>query len=561
MPKKKPRLQLRDFQKEDVAFMKANNYRVLVANGQGTGKTIECLAAISIDRKMLCPALIVCPSSVVINWYKEARKWCPWARVHPILDRATPLPRKRHHIYVISWNLMAERAAELVSIQHRLLIADEAQYAKNDEAIRSQTLAELAKLSPHLLLLSGTPLINSRSELINLYKLFGSEEKPAMIRRLLGDVAPDVPEKVRMTLPVYLRPRHAREYRKAFEEFDEWLKEELAKRMSDGEAEEAAQRALAAEALIKIGYLRRLVGVAKTYACVDWISRAVRVGEPVVIFCEHGDVINRIQKMLKRQGISYVTVRGSTPKNKRQHYVEQFQAGSVPVFIGTKAAHTGITLTRARHLCFAERFWTSADEEQAEDRIRRISQKYPTKIWFLHAVGTVDDRIAEIIERKRRIIDNAIGSEEISNTEERTVLELVSRWSEEVNAPTHKGDPMLGLVSSLPPLPKPKEVQAIIFIGTRWNAPSVRAWCKMNKYIDVQVRKKNGKKIEATLRSPSLFRQGSLKTVKVSKSIYILTGHRLKRPSAKQYKRQKRMREKKVGQRYLKRRRKAKRKR
>ena len=535
---KKKKLELREFQKQDVAFMKANNYRVLVANGQGTGKTIECLAAISIDRKMLCPVLVVCPASVVINWYKEARRWCPWARIHPIVNRADPLPRRRHHIYIISWSLLAERSAELVSIGHKLLIADEAQFAKNNEAIRTQALAELANLSPHLLLLSGTPLINSQSELTNLYRLFGSEEPPPMIRRLLADVAPDVPEKVRLTLPVYLRPRHAQQYRRAFEEFDEWLKDEMRKRMDDGEAEEAAQRALAAEALVKIGYLRRLVGVAKTYACVDWISRAVRMGEPVVIFCEHSEVIQRIQKMLKRQNITYVTVRGSTPKPRRQKSVEEFQRGEVPVFIGTKAAHTGITLTRARHLCFAERFWTSADEEQAEDRIRRISQKYSTKIWFLHAVGTVDDRIADIIERKRRIIANSIGAETIENSTESNVMALIGHWSQQVDAPVHNGNSMLGLVKSLPPLPKPKTVQAITFKGGRWNEASVRAWCKMNKYTVKRVRSKAGGKWEATLRSPSMFRQGSLKANKVSNQIYILAGQRLKRPSAKRFRQQ-----------------------
>ena len=120
--------------------------------------------------------------------------------------------------------------------------------------------------------------------------------------------------------------------------------------MSSGEAESAIRRALAAEALIKIGYLRRLVGVAKTYACVDFISRAVRVGEPVVVFCDHNEPIRRVQAMLKRQNIGFVTIRGSTPKGQRQKNVEKFQRGEVPVFIGTRAAHTGITLTRARHL-------------------------------------------------------------------------------------------------------------------------------------------------------------------------------------------------------------------
>ena len=538
MPRKKRKLELREFQKKDVLFMKQNNYRVLVANGQGTGKTIECLAAISIDRKMLCPVIVVCPSSVLFNWHKEARIWCKWARIHLVADRSTPFPKRRAHIYITSWNLLVERVAELGAVRPQLLIADEAHFAKNSDAKRSQALFDLSQLTPHLLLLSGTPLINSVSELTALENLFGTK-KPPMIRRLLADVAPDVPPKTRMTLPVYLRPRHADQYRKALEQFDEWLKTELAKRMEEGEAERQAQRSLAAEALVKIGYLRRLVGVGKTYAAVDWISRAVRVGEPVVVFCEHGEVITRIQKMLKRQNIPQVTVRGSTPKQQRQKSVEKFQKGEVAVFIGTKAAHTGITLTRARHLCFVERFWTSADEEQAEDRIRRISQKYPTKIWFLHAIGTVDDRISEIITRKRRIIANTIGSETVEDKPETTVMELISNWSKQVGATTHNGDPMLGVVKSLPPLPKAKTVQAIIFKGKRWNEASARAWCKMNRYPIIMI-KKTSKGYEAILRKATSFRVNSLRVESVSPQIKILVGDRLRRPTAKKFRRQKR---------------------
>jgi SNF2 family DNA or RNA helicase len=150
----KKKLTLRDFQKEDVAYMKQNNYRVLVANGQGTGKTIECLAAIAIDRQMLCPVIIVCPASVLWNWCKEARKWCKWARIHPVTNKIEPLPRRTAHIYVVSWALLTERAAELASIGHRLLIADEAHFAKNDEAMRSKVLKALANRSKHLLLLT-----------------------------------------------------------------------------------------------------------------------------------------------------------------------------------------------------------------------------------------------------------------------------------------------------------------------------------------------------------------------------------------------------------------------
>jgi len=522
---KKNKLQLRDFQKEDVAFMKQHNYRVLVANGQGTGKTIECLAAISIDRKILCPVVIVCPSSVVWNWYNETRKWCKWARVHCVVKRKEPLPQQRQHIYIVSWALLPDRLDELLAIRPKLTIADEAQYAKNEDAIRSKALQQLTSKTPHILLLSGTPLINDISELESLHNIFG--EKPPMIRRLLKDVAPDVPEKTRMTVPVYLRPRHAKEYIKAFEEFDKWLKEELQKKMDDGDAEEAARRALAAEALIKIGYLRRLVGIGKTYAAVDWVARAVRYGEPVVLFCEHGEVIRRIKKLLEKQNIPVAVVRGSTPKKVRQSHVEKFQKGEVAVFIGTKAAHTGITLTRARHLCFVERFWTSADEEQAEDRIRRISQKYKTKIRFLHAMGTVDDRIAEIIEHKRKLVAKTIGSEDVKDADEDAVMEIIANWSKNVSAPIVKGDSMLGLTKSLPPLPKESNVQAIIFKGKRWNESSARAWCRMNKYRPFVVKTSN-KRIEVVLRNASNFVQHTINMQSVSKLITIVHGQRKK---------------------------------
>ena len=518
------KIDLRDFQKEDVLFMKKNNYRVLVANGQGTGKTIECLAAISVDRQMLCPAVIVCPSSVLLNWQKEARKWCKWARIHVIANRKEKMPNIRHHIYIVSWNIMSERYEEIIALKPKMLIADEAHFAKNEETNRSKALYDIAKKTPHLLLLTGTPLVNNTNELDALHNLFGTD-KPPMIRRLLSDVAPDVPEKSRLTLPVYLRPRHAKEYKKAFEEFDEWLKEELAKRMDAGDAEETAKKSLAAEALIKIGYLRRLVGKAKTYAAVDFISRAVRVGEPLVVFCDHGQTIDRITLLLKKQNIGYVVVRGSTPKTQRQKNVEDFQNGKVPIFIGTKAAHTGITLTRARHLVFVERFWTSADEEQAEDRVRRISQKYPTKIWFLHAIGTVDDRIADIIDLKRKMVARSIGSEEIVDEEQETVLGIIEKWSQDVKAPTHNGDSMLGLVKSLPPLPHRSTVQSILFKGKRWNESSVRAWCRMHKYKVQHVKiNTNTKQFDVLIQKSLNFKIGTIKIMEISKNIYITHG-------------------------------------
>jgi SNF2 family DNA or RNA helicase len=524
------RLQLKPFQKADVMFMRKHNYRVLVANAPGTGKTIEVLAGISIDRIKLCPAVIICPASVVWNWHREARKWCPWARVHVVDDMSTPFPQKKHHIYIISWGLIVDRAFELLSLKPRLITADEAHMAKNAEAQRSQALYGLAMSSEHLLLLTGTPLVNKREELETLQSLFGVDNPP-MIRRLLEDAVPDIPPKKRSLLPVYLPPKVAQQYRRAVQEFDRWLKEELASRMDAGEAEAAARRALAAEALVKVGYLRRIIGKGKVNAAADWAARAVRLGEPVVIFAEHGAVIKALSGNLRKQRLRHVVLTGATPKGERQRIIDQFQSGEVPIFIASKAGSTGITLTRAKHLCFVERFWTSADEEQAEDRIRRIGQTQPTRIWFLHAAGTVDDRISRIIERKRILIREAIGNEDIEQTPEKAVMEMIAEWSEHAKAPVHNGNAMLGLVKALPPLPKSKDVHQIIFKGKRWNEAAVRSWAKMNGYSLKSVRF-DGRVWRATHHAVSLFLSGKFKSFTISKDIKILLGaRRKKRPN------------------------------
>ena len=520
MPPRK--LKLRPFQKEDVLFIRKNNYNVLVANAPGTGKTIECLACIALDREKLCPVIIVCPSSVAWNWHSEARKWCKWAKIHVVEGRKGRIP-KGCHIYIISWSLLANRGVELLRRKPKFLIADEAHMAKNMEAMRSRALYGIAKRVNHVLLLTGTPLINSPSELENLKSLFG-KPNPPMIRRLLSEVAPDIPPKERSSLPVYLPPSVAREYRHAVEEFADWLEKALSAKMDAGAAETAARRALAAEALVKIGYLRRIVGYGKVNAAVDFAARAIRIGEPVVFFAEHSDVIRRLSQLLKKQNLRHVALVGSTNKKERQRMIKDFQAGKIPIFIGSRAASTGITLHKARHLVFIERYWSSADEEQSEDRIRRIGQKFPTRIWFLHAHGTVDDRIDAIIRRKRRIVRDAIGSEDIAETPEKAVVEMMADWSKQVSAPVAgNGDSYLGLVKRLPPMPKPNEACQVVFKGKRWDRELVECWGRMNGYhIKKLSREANGWR--AHINPSTTFNPGSFTTFKVSNEIKIVKG-------------------------------------
>ena len=478
---------------------------------------------------MLCPAVIVSPASVVGHWEREIQKWIKWASFHVIRDRSTPLPKRRKHIYIISWSLLTDRALELLRVRPKLIVADEAHMAKNDEAARSQVLYGLARRIPHKLLLSGTPLINRIEELESLKTIFPGKS-PVIVRRLLEEVAKDIPPKTRAFLPVELPKKSQREYVKAQNDFADWLTVQLEKRFETADAANAHRRAMAAEALVKIGYLRRIAGKGKTNAAVDWAARAVRIGEPVVIFCEHTATIDRISDSLHKQNLRHVRLYGKTPKKRRTALVDSFQKGEVPIFLGSKAASTGITLHRARHLCFVEYYWTSAEMDQAEDRIRRIGQRYPTKIWYLHAVDTVDDRISRIIHNKRRLIDDAIGLEDIRDTPEAAVKQIIETWSETCEVPMRGDITQLGLGKPLPPLPKARDVSQIFFAGERWNKSSVRAWAEMNGYKASKIRF-DSVFWRISIHSQRLFVPQSFRTYSVSKEIKIIVGVRAKKKS------------------------------
>jgi SNF2 family DNA or RNA helicase len=403
------------------------------------------------------------------------------------------------------------------------MVADEAHFAKNPSAQRSQALMRISRKSPHKLLLTGTPIVNTSLELDAIHSYFGTQE-PGMVRRLLEDVAPDIPKKTRSRLVVQLRKKDRIRYNKLNDDFSDWLERELRKRMEAGEASEAAARALAAEALVKVGYLRRVLGQSKVYAAADWASRATRLGEPVVMFAEHQEVIRRLQILLRKQRIRFVTIDGNTTRKVRQRAIDDFQAGKVPVFIGSKAAKEGITLTRARNLMFVERYFTAADEEQAEDRIRRIGQKFPTTIWHLHALNTIDDRLADIVEGKRTIVRNAIGSEDIRERPEDTVVRLVGVWSKHLQ-PARDKPVSLGLSRPLAALPNPADVHQLIFAQPRWSAGTAQAWISMHGYhysraID------QGDRMRFWNHDVAAFVPRTFSTVPIAKDIHAIVGTR-----------------------------------
>ncbi len=156
-----PKLTLRPFQAEDVAFIRKNDYRVLIANAPGTGKTIECLACLKKDRKKLTPMVVVCPPSVAHNWRRETKKWCQWAKVYIVKGHKIRLPRKHIDVIIVPWSILAARYLEILARKPQFLVVDEAHFAKNEEALEAKPFRSLPSAHPTFFCLREPPSLTA----------------------------------------------------------------------------------------------------------------------------------------------------------------------------------------------------------------------------------------------------------------------------------------------------------------------------------------------------------------------------------------------------------------
>ena len=519
------RPKLRPFQKEGVEFIENSDFRCLLADSQGTGKTVQALYTIGKNAQKVCPVLVICPSSVVWNWEKEAFKWLRHKlRCHVIEGMSDPFPYVPPHITVVSWDLLCHRIEDLTKHKWGMIVADEIHYAKNSEAKRTQSIHQILHTSQteKILIMSGTPLVNNEEEYQAVKDIAGGN--PPVLRRVLEDVAPEIPPKTRMYLPVTMPDDIQAEYDQAALEFGDWLDEYLTKIYGDPtEVGDRIERTMKAEDLIKIGYLRRIVARGKIPSACAWTFNMVRQKkQPVVVFGEHQNILDLYTEGLRKLKIPIVRIDGTTSRIERQQAIDNFQGGKVDVFLGSRAAFEGITLTRATNLMFLERFYTPAKEEQAEDRIRRIGQTKPTFMWYLTAQNTIDQRIEEIVERKRRIISRVVGQPTIATEQLETVLDNWDRLK-----------PLNGLSKPLkveptvqtpvPETPEPKYLRGVLFNAEHWSLPQIQKALRRRKNQVKEVEMKGIYTFIQT-RVPEQFIRSTIKKIEIAHEFFIVVG-------------------------------------
>jgi len=236
-----------------------------------------------------------------------------------------------------------------------------------------------------------------------------------MIRRLKRDVLPQLPPKARSFVPVQLHNRE--DYRLAEEDFIGFLRET--------KGAEAARRASNAEALAKIEALKQLSVQGKLAESIDWISDFLENGEKLVVFAVHRFVIDALMEKFSKIAVK---IDGSVSLSERNKAVEAFQGNDkIRLFVGNiKAAGVGLTLTASSNVVFLELPWTPGDLSQAEDRCHRIGQKDSVNIYFLLAPDTIEERLAHILDSKRKVLDAVLDGE--ITAQESLLTELIKGY-------------------------------------------------------------------------------------------------------------------------------------
>ncbi|MFD4246044.1 DEAD/DEAH box helicase [Streptomyces sp. NPDC058525] len=461
---------LRDYQARGLAWLDLMTSLGLggcLADDMGLGKTVT-LIALHLHRDRPEPTLVVCPASLLGNWQREIEKFAPGTPVRRFHGGSRHLEDLAGGFVLTTYGTMRASAPLLAGQSWGMVVADEAQHVKNPHSATAKALRTIP--APARVALTGTPVENNLSELWALLDwttpgLLGpltafrarharpvehqQEEdggneaavarlaalvRPFLLRRKKSDpgIAPELPPKTETDHPVSLTREQASLYQAAVDEAMAVIES------SEGiERRGMIMKLLASLKQIcnhPAQYLKeaepRIAHRSGKLALLDELLDTILAeGGSVLVFTQYVTMARLIERHLTARGISHQLLHGGTPVPRREELVDRFQAGEVPVFLlSLKAAGTGLNLTRAGHVVHFDRWWNPAVEEQATDRAYRIGQTQPVQVHRIIAEGTVEDRIAEMLEAKRALADAVLGSGEAALTEltDRELADLVS---------------------------------------------------------------------------------------------------------------------------------------
>jgi superfamily II DNA or RNA helicase len=442
-----------------------------LADDMGLGKTVT-LIALHLHRaaRRAGPTLVVCPASLLGNWEAEIRRFAPGVGVRRFHGgersleglEATDL-RPDPGFVLTTYGTLRRDAPTLAATSWGVVVADEAQHVKNARSATARALRAIP--SSARVALTGTPVENNLTELWAILDwatpgLLGSRQAfrkvwagpiesgheptkarqfagligPFLLRRRKSDpgIAPELPEKTETDHllgltreQVVLYESFVRDTMRRIERADEDTRRGLVLKLLTGLKQICNHPA---HFLKQSG--GRLGGRSEKLDLLDELVGTVLAEDTsVLVFTQYVAMARLLEDHLTRTGVPHQFLHGGTPVRRRDAMVAAFQAGEVPVFLlSLKAGGTGLNLTRADHVVHVDRWWNPAVEDQATDRAHRIGQTRPVQVHRMVTQGTVEERVAELLRRKRSLADAVLAQGETALTElsNDELLDLVS---------------------------------------------------------------------------------------------------------------------------------------
>ncbi|MFA4836198.1 MAG: DEAD/DEAH box helicase [Dehalococcoidia bacterium] len=449
-----------------LAFLKQFGLGACLADDMGLGKTIEFISLMLHERvgrqkkSWPGPTLLICPMSVVGNWKKEVERFGPSLKVmvHHGADRLSGKAFEKEvkkHDLVVSTYALAHRDEELFSKIHWECVAlDEAQNIKNAATKQTQAIRKLN--ASHRIALTGTPVENRLSELWSIMDFlnpgylrsekdfrsnfvvpiekYRNPDRAETLKRLIGPfvlrriktdptIINDLPEKMEMKVFCNLTQEQATLYQAVVKEMLQKIEE----------SEGIERKGLVLSTLLKLKQVcnhpahflqdgsKLPERSGKLVRMEEMLEEILAEGDKALIFTQFAEMGMMLRNHLREAfGCETLFLHGGTTKKQRDEMIGRFQNDhrGPPLFIlSLKAGGVGINLTAANHVFHFDRWWNPAVENQATDRAFRIGQRKNVQVHKFVCLGTLEERIDEMIERKKELAESIVGTGEAWLTE------------------------------------------------------------------------------------------------------------------------------------------------
>lgn len=445
---------LRDYQKEGIHwfhFLRKYRFAGILADDMGTGKTLQALVLLEMNKIKNKPSIVVCPKTLLFNWEQEAIKFFPNLKVLIIegqpKDRLKNISQLKKYDLIITSYPSIKKDGEIYAkqkIKFNYCFLDEAQFIKNHKTQNAQAVKKID--ADYKLALTGTPLENSVSEIWSVFDFLmpgflgnynsftkrfltpimkkndaqalqdlRKKTECFMLRRTKSEVLKELPPKIEQTIVSELSAAQNILYQEILAN----VKSEIEKTVS--------QKGFAKSQIHILAGLMKLRQVcnhptlllknndytkyesAKLESFKELVAEIISAGRKVLVFSQFTQMLDILADVLAKNKIEYAYLSGKT-KNRKE-IVEEFNTSEQKkVFlISLRAGGTGLNLTSADNVIIFDPWWNPSVENQAIDRTHRIGQEKSVNVYRLITKGTIEEKIIKLQEKKKFLFDNLVG--------------------------------------------------------------------------------------------------------------------------------------------------------